>query len=864
MKRLVATCLAGLLVVGLAWAVESANVEQASTEDFAEGTFEDVVVNNLGELKLARKTDLLLKGDKDVVFVNAAVTDDRGNTYVATAPKGKLFRISANGTCELWYTAKEKTLQSLALGPKGELYLGTGGGEGRIYRVTAKDTAEVVCQKDGLAYVWSMAVLPSGKIVAGTGPNAELLIVGPDSKAAAGEVLFKSEKGKQKNILAVAADAAGQTIYFGTDTDGLVFKYDVAARKPFLMYDADESEVACLAVAPDGSVYAGTSDPRSAEGGRASEGSGSGPGRVIRMGGGDDAEDESADDDDDKDDSADDDDDDDDDAKKDTGEPAGKTVAPSPRQDKPGVNKAVTPAPSPSVALVAGKTAPATQPTRPAKGPSSQPTGEPRDTVVVSSGGPGRSIRMPRGPSGGSGGGEGGGNAVYRINARGFVAEVVRQPVMMLALLLQGDRLIIGTGGDGRVLSVTAGSEEVATLAKFKDVKQVMALSANKDGEIFAGTANDAVVARIGKGFAAKGTFTSKPIDAKFIARWGVITERSNTSGGGTVRVQTRSGNLAEPEDALWSAWSEPVAASDPATVSSPAARFIQYRVVLTSDAPDATPAVKAVAVSFVSENQAPKLTAAKAVAPGANASAGGSEGGESRPSPPSPRAGGKKGGSSPVMLMSGPSRGGPSGGPSRRPSGDSDGPQAGGSVEISWTATDANEDTLEYMLYFRKAGSQVWVALFDKPIRDDNYSWSTHGLPDGQYQVKIVASDLPSNPAGSARQDTRLTDLFTVDNTPPTLNNLRIVETKGAKVTIAADAADALTRLASAHAKVDSVAIDGQVVEPTDGIWDQKAESLRFTVDLGDKPAAGHMVILTVTDAAGNVASGSVEVAKP
>jgi len=188
---------------------------------------------------------------------------------------------------------------------------------------------------------------------------------------------------------------------------------------------------------------------------------------------------------------------------------------------------------------------------------------------------------------------------------------------------------------------------------------------------------------------------------------------------------------------------------------------------------------------------------------------------------------------------------------------------ESGGAVSINWVAADPNDDQLETMLYFRKAGSQVWIPLFDKPIRESSYQWPTRGLPDGQYQVKVVVSDLPSNPAGMAKQDTRLTDVFTIDNTPPVINNLRVVETRDGVVTLAADANDALSRLTGAHIKIDSVAIDGQAVLPVDGIWDQKSEALRFTVDLSGKPAGGHMVILTVTDLPGNVATAAIEIAK-
>ncbi|MDD4889213.1 MAG: hypothetical protein PHU85_04730, partial [Phycisphaerae bacterium] len=418
------------LWIGLSLAVDSVNVEQDSTEEFQDGTFDDVVLNNLGELKLARKMDSLLKGDKDVAFVNAIVADDKGNVYAATAPSGKLFRITPAGECELWYTAKEKTLQSLATGPKGELYLGTGGGDGKIYRVTGKNAADLVLEREGLAYVWSMVVLPDGKIVAGTGPNAELLLVAPDGKAAAGDVLYKPEKEKQKNILSVAADSGGKTIYFGTDTDGLVLKYDLAARKPFLLYDAEESEIACLAVAPDGTVYAGTSDPRAGADGEHAvdepDGEPDGPavhGATSGRSTGDDADDDAE-------------------------TPAAKPKA-SPAPQKPATVEPIIVPPKSDLKLSAWPTgvrpladvaaadeplaAPTTRPgdkgrkpvvagAKPVgKTPTSRPAAEDKDMTIESV-----SKIVRGGPHGGGrvshdGGESGGGNAVYRIDARGFV-----------------------------------------------------------------------------------------------------------------------------------------------------------------------------------------------------------------------------------------------------------------------------------------------------------------------------------------------------------------------------------------------------------------------------------------------------------
>ena len=867
-------------LAGVVIAVESVNLEQTGSEDFGEGTFEDVAVNNLGELKLTRQLDVLLKEDKDVVFVNAVVPDGQGNFFAATAPNGKLFRIAADGKCELWYTAKEKTLQSLAVGPKGELYVGTGGGEGRIYRVTAKNEAKLLFEKDGLAYVWSMVVLPDGKnIVAGTGPSAELIQVATaGDKASEGEVLYKPEKEKQKNVLAVVADVAGKMVYFSTDTDGLVFKFDLAARKPFLLYNAEESEVSCLALAADGVLYAGTSDPKFA-----GEGSSSGEGgkEGLDLSGHDDGpggpsaglDDEGTPS--------------KDDAESSDAPPAkagDKSAAPAhdsnlpktrspkaePKSDAaaPGVDLAK---PSQSAHPSAAGHSASQPDDKLAKSSTSQPAsarGERGGSIAAALGHTAHG--SSHGPSGHGGlSGEAGGNAVYRIDPQGFVTEVVRQPTLMLALLLQGNKLIVATGGaDGRVLAVTQGVDEIATLAKPKDVKQVLALAPGKEGTILIGTANDAIIARVGAGYAAKGQFTSKPVDAKAVARWGVISERSEVEAG-TVKVQVRSGNLAEPDDSLWSAWSEPVAAAKPVAISAPAARFLQYRLVLSSDKADVTPAVKAVTLSYVNENQAPKITAVKVATPGS--STGGVFGGES--SGPAlhggsgaSHSGGSSSGGLSLPKSSGshlsPSSSGPrmSGGANRSGGGDE---AEGGVINISWTASDPNDDTLEYTLFFRKVGSKLWVPMFEKPIRDENTAWPTKGLPDGEYQVKVVASDQPSNPVGSAKEDSRVSDTFVVNNTPPVIGEIREEGRKDGKVTFSVEVTSGLSRLASGRVKVDQVADEGQVVMPTDSLWDTRSKTLRFTVDLTDKPAGGHVIILNVTDAAGNMAAASKEVAK-
>ncbi len=88
------------------------------------------------------------------------------------------------------------------------------------------------------------------------------------------------------------------------------------------------------------------------------------------------------------------------------------------------------------------------------------------------------------------------------------------------------------------------------------------------------------------------------------------------------------------------------------------------------------------------------------------------------------------------------------------------------GYQSVLWTADDANDDQLEFAIYFRGENETTWKLLKDK-LDTRFYSWDTTSMPDGAYYLKIVASDAPSNPAGEGLSSERESDRFVVDNTP-------------------------------------------------------------------------------------------------
>jgi len=87
----------------------------------------------------------------------------------------------------------------------------------------------------------------------------------------------------------------------------------------------------------------------------------------------------------------------------------------------------------------------------------------------------------------------------------------------------------------------------------------------------------------------------------------------------------------------------------------------------------------------------------------------------------------------------------------------------------LVWKADDDNDDDLVYDVLFRREGETAWKTL-RKATSDTILVWDTTTVPNGTYFVKIVASDAPSNPAGTALAGELDSIAFDVDNTPPTI----------------------------------------------------------------------------------------------
>jgi hypothetical protein len=173
----------------------------------------------------------------------------------------------------------------------------------------------------------------------------------------------------------------------------------------------------------------------------------------------------------------------------------------------------------------------------------------------------------------------------------------------------------------------------------------------------------------------------------------------------------------------------------------------------------------------------------------------------------------------------------------------------AKGFIGARWQASDEDGDTLEYKLEIKGVHETGWKLLKDK-LRDKFYSWDSTAFPDGEYQIRVVASDSPSNPPAQALTAELTSDPFLIDNTPPGITDLTAAR-KGDRIEVSWHTHDA--RSIIDHAEYSLNGADWLVVEPVSKLSDSPDENYNLAFDA---PGTGEQTVaVRVTDAYDNQA---------
>jgi hypothetical protein len=382
---------------------------------------------------------------------------------------------------------------------------------------------------------------------------------------------------------------------------------------------------------------------------------------------------------------------------------------------------------------------------------------------------------------------------------------------VVYALAAQNDGLVALSGNRGRVFKIRADGSyaDVAHL----DAQQGLAL-ASANGETVIGTGNTGKV--IALGVADKHEYLSDVLDAGALARFGHVEIEPGSAG---YTILTRSGNVEQPVRG-WSEWTP----LKDGTVASPAGRYLQWKAELENGG-----VLSGVGVNYLPVNSAPVVDDL-VVVPGARWSPQSQNTGQQTVNINFPSAN-----SGVTVTYDGSSSGSLSATKDKT------------AVTARWAAHDDNGDDLTFALYLRGDGEKVWRLLKDG-VTEKAYSFDQTLLPDGGYELKVVASDAPSHTPGNALSGEKISDRFEVDTTPPVVSGLQVNGASSNGVGFRFDAEDAASPIEKAEYSVD--AGPWQYVEPVGGLSDAKREHYEITIPASANLKAGeHLLTVRAYD---------------
>ena len=665
----------------------------------------------------------------------------------------------------------------LAPGPDGSVYAG-GGNDGLVWHIGRDGTSRVVFDAPELE-VHALAAAADGTLLVATSPDGKVYRV---AGSGAATVFFDPE---DKYIWALALDAQGR-VYVATGDKGVIYR--VAADGTSEVFCRTQTtNVTSLLPGPDGQVFASTESP----------------GRVLRIA------------------------------------PSGKAfvLLDSPYREVRALRAGG--AGTIYAAAVNGKSgspesaAPAQSAEPPRNVPVASVSAEIMAVTIIdaSSAAAGAAPAQRTQPEPAAKG------ALYRIDAAGgndLIWEF-RDDQPFDLLVEDGGSLLAATGSTGRIYRLAGEPWRAMLLTRF-DAQQVTAMLGTGSLKYFA-TSNPAHVVRVDAGLAAEGHYLSDANDAGTVAAWGALTWRATQAAPGAVQISTRSGNTPVPDD-TWSDWSGPYQRADGDAVTSPPARYLQWRAVLKGQAAGAvSPVLASMNIAYLQRNIRPRVSAITVYPPGIvfqKPYPTGEVDIAGLPDvPPEAR----------VPMFSA-----PLGGAAQSPSA---GPALGrrlyqkGLQAFAWKAEDGNDDRLQYDLSYREAGGTGWKSL-RSGTSDQIAVWDTMSVPDGTYVLKVAANDAANNSPGAALVGELISEAFDVDNGAPAITVRQVVR-EGAATKVSFDVTDSFSPVSIVEYSVDTSR--WQAAYPVDGAVDSRQERFEIRVD-GE--AAGRVVI-RATDAMGN-----------
>ncbi|PRP90781.1 hypothetical protein ENSA5_62150 [Enhygromyxa salina] len=366
-------------------------------------------------------------------------------------------------------------------------------------------------------------------------------------------------------------------------------------------------------------------------------------------------------------------------------------------------------------------------------------------------------------------------------------------------LALDDSGTVLAASSEGGKIYRARGRRDVSVVADLEE-RQATSMCLTDAGDVLATASDGAAVYALSQTPAKTARWVSEVLDAEHPARYGSFALR----GEGKLELRVRTGPTSEVDD-RWSAWKPVKLARDNdelrGAADIPRRRYMQVEVKLA----DADASLRSITAFYAPENLPPLIDK--------------------------------------IEISS-------------QSFGSDDDSEPDADIAIKWTVDARDGDSLLYDAHVRAAGGgdDEWVKLNTAgPLAKSETKLDLDTLADGIYEVRVIATDEPSNGAGSARRDELVSAPFVIDRSRPTLSN---VTHAGGRVTgVAKDQGSYVHDVAFS---IDGA--DFRAASASDGLFDSSSEKFELALpdDLGPGP---HRVVVRARDARGNLETVAIKV---
>jgi hypothetical protein len=419
-------------------------------------------------------------------------------------------------------------------------------------------------------------------------------------------------------------------------------------------------------------------------------------------------------------------------------------------------------------------------------------------------------------------------SALYKIDKEGMAKRLWHSSEELIYSLLWNERegrLIFGTGDKGRIYAVDK-DEKIFLVVQKKSELVYFLLPHDSETYFIANNPPELSIFYPDQRFS--GEYLSRVMDTKIISSWGRIEWEATIPSGSTLQFQTRSGNSSSPNES-WSNWSPPYQNKQGEQILNPKARYIQFKVMFKTQSGRTSPLLQKVSLFYLQANVAPVINKLEILPPN-----------EVYLKPPEQEeiiwgadvnlperiASQNEQKSLPLAKKA----------------------EKKGYQTFIWEAADENGDALLFSCYIREEDENQWRVLNER-WTDSIYAFDTLSFPDGIYFLKLVVSDILSNPVGMELKSDKTSGPFIIDNSLPTIKNLTTDRVKD-KLKVAFSAEDSLSYIQEVKYLIRPG--EWQSIFPADGICDSKSENFSLTLALPS--GYDNLLSIRVKDRHGNV----------